>query len=101
LSIDEIKKIAYAVPMTVEELSALAVLQEDTLEEYGDRLVRHIKNFVKDESLEEYVDIHRCSVLPYEQTKKLMECIGDLTVILAQEEQLLGNNISCKFRIML
>jgi hypothetical protein len=87
--------------MTVEELSALAVLQEKTLLEYGDRLVRHIKQFVKDESLEEYVDIDRCAVLPYEQTKKLVECIGDLTVVWAREDRLMGNNVSCKFRIML
>jgi hypothetical protein len=78
----------------------LAVLQDETLQEFGYRLVLQIREFVTDESLEEHFDMH-CPVLPYEKTAMLIEGIKNLTVIWAQEDQLLGNNVSCKFRIML
>jgi hypothetical protein len=99
LSPDAVKSIAYAVPTTFEELFDLGLLSERKLEEYGGRLVRQIEKFVKDESLKEYVYVNPyCPVLSDEYTKKLVECIKNLTVIWAQEE---GNNVSCKFHVMI
>jgi superfamily II DNA helicase RecQ len=40
------------------------------------------------------------AVLPFNQTKKLVENIKQLTVIWAQEEQLMGNQVFCKFCIV-
>jgi hypothetical protein len=49
------KTIANSVPMTKEELSALGVLGEKLLDEYGSRLIRQINSFVQTENLTEYV----------------------------------------------
>mmetsp|Transcript_8198 Transcript_8198/g.12966 ORF Transcript_8198/g.12966 Transcript_8198/m.12966 type:complete len:252 (+) Transcript_8198:2-757(+) len=49
------KTIANSVPMTTEELSALGVLGEKILDEYGSRLIRQINSFVQTEKLSEYV----------------------------------------------
>jgi ribonuclease D len=96
ISADAITSIVDAVPTTVEELAALAVLQEQTLQDYGDRLLRYIARFMIDENLDK--NTKNRIVLSYEETKKLEERIKNLAFIWAQEEQLLGNtSIFCKF----
>jgi hypothetical protein len=72
------------------------VLEEQTLLDYGDRLVRYIKRFMTDDNLEECINIG--VVLSYEETKKLEKRIENLAFIWAQEEQHLGNaSVFCKF----
>ena len=50
-----IKKIAWTVPTTNEELTGLGVLGENIIKEYGERLLRAINNFVEKEELVELV----------------------------------------------
>jgi hypothetical protein len=52
---ESIKKIAWTVPTTNEELTALGVLGENIIKEYGERLLRAINNFVEKENLSELV----------------------------------------------
>ena len=55
LSGGEVKAIASHAPMTVDELKAIGILSEKKLEEYGARIVKPIKMYVKKEGLEEQV----------------------------------------------
>ena len=55
LSSNNIKNVASNAPTTVEELSALGVLGENIVQEYGERLVHFIKKFVNDNKLQEYL----------------------------------------------
>ena len=48
---ESIRKIAWTVPTTNEELTGLGVLGENIIKEYGERLLRAINNFVEKESL--------------------------------------------------
>ena len=52
---ESIKKIAWTVPTTNEELTGLGVLGENIIKEYGERLLRAINNFVEKENLSELV----------------------------------------------
>ena len=52
---ESIKKIAWTVPTTNEELTGLGVLGENIIKEYGERLLRAIYNFVEKEELVELV----------------------------------------------
>jgi len=59
------KSIAATVPTSVEELSALGVLGQKKVSDYGERLVKHIKKFIEDEGLEAVLEARR----PAKQTK--------------------------------
>jgi bloom syndrome protein len=47
--------IASQVPLSIEELNDLAVLGENIVEEYGDRLIKNINAYVKQNDLEKYM----------------------------------------------
>ena len=49
-------EIAAQVPTTMEELTDLGVLGENVVAEYGQRLVKNISFFVKEEKLEKYIE---------------------------------------------
>jgi hypothetical protein len=52
---ESIKKIAWTVPTSHEELVSLGVLGENIIKEYGERLLRAINNFVEKEGLSEII----------------------------------------------
>ena len=52
---ESIKKIAWTVPTTNEELTGLGVLGENIIKEYGERLLRAINNFGEKEELVQHV----------------------------------------------
>ena len=56
LSNDAMKRIAAQPPTTLEELKATGDLGENILLEYGERLVRIVKNFIETRGLEEYLN---------------------------------------------
>ena len=47
--------IASQVPSSIEELNEMAVLGENVVKEYGDRLIRNIKAFVEQKNLSKYM----------------------------------------------
>lgn len=55
LSTQSIKAIASSAPTTVEDLTALGVLGEKQIEEYGARIVKPIKKYVMDNKLEDLI----------------------------------------------
>jgi hypothetical protein len=59
MSTDDIKIIADHVPTTVEELTALGVLGENKVAEYGDRIIDAVCRFVASKNLQEFVDQRR------------------------------------------
>ena len=52
---ESIKKIAWTVPTSNEELTSLGVLGENIIKEYGERLLRAINNFVEKEGLTDII----------------------------------------------
>ena len=92
-----IQRIAVSVPRKTEELKDLGILSEQKVAEYGSRIVRQINKFIIDEGLETYFDSQSQAVLPPKPTKGLIGKMKKLTVLWAQEEQHLGNNIFCKW----
>lgn len=59
MSNDVIKQIAYAVPTTIDELRTLAVLGEQKVADYGDKVVSAINRFLEVEGLAEFVQSKR------------------------------------------
>ena len=49
-------EIATQVPTTLEELTGLGVLGENVVTKYGERLVKSISFFVKEEKLEKHIE---------------------------------------------
>ena len=47
---------ASQVPTSMEELSALGILGENVVKEYGERLVKNIRAYVNQENLQHYLD---------------------------------------------
>lgn len=56
-----IKKVAKYAPTTKEELVASRLLGEKIMDDYGDRLVKLIKQFVLTNDLQGYIDANRSS----------------------------------------
>ena len=48
--------IASQVPLSIQELNDLAVLGENVVKEYGDRLIKNINSFVEQNNLEKYLE---------------------------------------------
>lgn len=51
---DAMKTISSQVPMTIEELQVLGLLGENTIKEYGERIVKVVSSNVAQANLEEY-----------------------------------------------
>ena len=55
------KSIAHQVPRSIEEVKALSVLGENLITKYGGRIVKTVRDFVKEHDLEEMVNQHERS----------------------------------------
>jgi hypothetical protein len=55
MSTNAMSVIAEKVPLTIDELSALGVLGEGIVKEYGERLIKNIKAFIEQNSLQIFV----------------------------------------------
>ena len=53
---EKIKEVAAHVPTTVEELSALEILGEGKVEQYGERLIKQINTFIESRELQQYIN---------------------------------------------
>lgn len=56
--------LAAQVPTSISELSELGMLGETVIADYGERLVKNINGFVKQEKLEKYVERRRAAKRP-------------------------------------
>jgi HRDC domain len=54
-----IKMVASQCPTSLEELQAMGGLGEQKFQEYGERLIKNIQNFVQTENLEHYLEEKR------------------------------------------
>lgn len=69
LSGGEVKTIASNAPTTVDDLKTIGILSEKKLEEYGARIVKPIKMYVKNEGLEDQVALKR-PAKPFKESSK-------------------------------
>lgn len=49
------RTLANQVPTSMEELTALGILGENVVKEYGERLVKNINSFLQQNDLQEYI----------------------------------------------
>ena len=93
------------VPTTKKELAAcfniLEQKYDEIMDEYGDRLIDAICQFLGEENLTEYVATTKknAPIKPFYETKKLTKKLEHLAKTWAKEEQDIGNPVSGKPRI--
>jgi hypothetical protein len=56
MSTNAMSAIAEKVPLTIDELTALGVLGENVVKEYGERLIKNINAFIEQNVLQVYVE---------------------------------------------
>ena len=106
VSQNEMTKISYRVPLSIEELNDLAVLKEDVVKEYGDRLIKGINAFVEQHNLQKYMSAKPKkqqksaedqtspdAVLPKKHTDALMKRIHKLICRWADEQMRNGKKV--------
>ncbi len=71
--------IASQVPLSIDELNDLAVLGENVVKEYGDRLIRNINAFVDQNNLQKYKKNKRPRVENGEKTDQLLPTVTKVT----------------------